>query len=48
MNQFYDAIARVKPKYLLLDFDGVLTTNSVLVNSDGQEFVVCQEAMVLD
>ena len=27
MNQFYDAIARVKPKYLLLDFDGVLTTN---------------------
>ena len=44
MNQLYDAIARVKPKFLLLDFDGVLTTNSVLVNSEGQEFVVCSRS----
>ena len=44
MNQFYDAIIRINPKYLLLDFDGVLTTNSVLVNADGQEFVICSRS----
>ena len=44
MNQFTEAINRIKPEYLLLDFDGVLTTNSVLVNSDGEEFVVCSRS----
>ena len=44
MSQFHDAIRRIKPEYLLLDFDGVLTTNSVLVNSDGEEFVVCSRS----
>ena len=47
MNKFDEVIIRVKPKHLLLDFDGVLTTNSVLVNELGEEFVVCSEAMVL-
>ena len=44
MNHFYNAIKQIKPQYLLLDFDGVLTTNSVLVNSDGEEFVVCSRS----
>lgn len=44
MNQFYSALSQIKPEYLLLDFDGVLTTNSVLVNSEGEEFVVCSRS----
>ena len=44
MNQFYSALSQIKPEYLLLDFDGVLTTNSVLVNSKGDEFVVCSRS----
>lgn len=44
MNEFIQAILKVNPKYLLLDFDGVLTTNKVLVNSEGEEFVVCSRS----
>ena len=44
MNDFLQALVKVNPKYLLLDFDGVLTTNKVLVNSDGEEFVVCSRS----
>ena len=44
MNKFDEVIVRVKPKHLLLDFDGVLTTNSVLVNELGEEFVVCSRS----
>ena len=44
MNDFIQAILKVNPKYLLLDFDGVLTTNKVLVNSEGEEFVVCSRS----
>ena len=44
MNDFIQAVLKVNPKYLLLDFDGVLTTNKVLVNSEGEEFVVCSRS----
>ena len=44
MNDFLQAIIKVKPKFLLLDFDGVLTNNTVLVNCDGEEHVVCSRS----
>lgn len=44
MTDFISCISKESVKFLLLDFDGVLTTNSVLVNSDGEEFVVCSRS----
>ena len=29
------------PKALILDFDGVFTNNKVFLNSEGEEFVMC-------
>jgi hypothetical protein len=37
-----------KIKLVILDFDGVLTNNKVLLNEDGEEFVSCSRAEAVE